>query len=68
MSVHATREAFSEIVLDEPELDPKACLTGHLNAIISEPPYDQPVTTRMRKGSLVTACSGGRVLGIGDAP
>jgi restriction system protein len=44
MSVHATREAFSEIVLDEPELDPKACLTGHLNAIISEHPYDlEPV-------------------------
>ena len=26
LSVHATREAFAGIVLDEPELDPKACL------------------------------------------
>lgn len=44
MSTHATREAFSEIVLDEPELDPKACLTGHLNAIISPNPFDlEPV-------------------------
>jgi restriction system protein len=44
MSVHATRDAFSEIVLDEPELDPVACLRRYLNAIISEHPYDlEPV-------------------------
>jgi restriction system protein len=44
MSVHATRDAFSEIVLDEPELDPVACLRGYLNAIISPHPYDlEPV-------------------------
>jgi hypothetical protein len=29
---------------------------------------DEPVTTRMRKGSLVTACSGGRVLGMATRP
>jgi restriction system protein len=30
--------------LDEPELDPKACLRGYLNALISEHPYDlEPV-------------------------
>ena len=40
LSVHATREAFAGIVLDEPELDPKACLTGYLNAVISPHPYD----------------------------
>ena len=28
VSVHAPREAFAEIVLDEPELDPVACLRG----------------------------------------
>jgi len=28
------------IVLDEPELDPKACLRGYLNALISPHPYD----------------------------
>ena len=43
-SVHATREAFAEIVLDEPELDPVACLRGYLNAIVSPHPYDlEPV-------------------------
>jgi restriction system protein len=40
ISVHASREAFGEIVLDEPELDPKACLTGFLNAVVSPHPYD----------------------------
>jgi restriction system protein len=40
LSVHATREAFAGIVLDEPELDPKACLTSYLNAVISPHPYD----------------------------
>lgn len=40
LSVHATREAFTKIVLDEPELDPKACLTSYLNAVISPHPYD----------------------------
>ena len=29
ISVHATRDAFGEIVLDEPELDPVACLRGY---------------------------------------
>jgi restriction system protein len=40
LSVHATREAFAGIVLNEPELDPKACLTSYLNAVISPHPYD----------------------------
>jgi restriction system protein len=40
ISVHATRDAFGEIVLDEPELDPKACLIGYLNAVVSPHPYD----------------------------
>jgi restriction system protein len=39
LSVHAPREEFSEIVLDEPELDPKACLRS-FNALISPHPYD----------------------------
>lgn len=44
ISVNATREAFTEIVLDEPQLDPKACLTNHLNALVSPHPYDlEPV-------------------------
>lgn len=44
LSVHAPRDAFAEIVLDEPELDPKACLRGYLNALISDHPYDlEPV-------------------------
>ena len=28
LSVHADRDSFSKIVLDEPELDPTACLRG----------------------------------------
>jgi restriction system protein len=40
LSVHAPREEFAEIVLDEPELDPKACLRSYLNALISPHPYD----------------------------
>jgi restriction system protein len=40
LSVHAPREEFAGIVLDEPELDPKACLRGYLNALISPHPYD----------------------------
>lgn len=44
LSVQAMRDAFAEIVLDEPELDPKACLKGYLNALISPHPYDlEPV-------------------------
>jgi len=44
LSVHADREPFGEIVLDEPELDPKACLTAYLNAVVSPHPYDlEPV-------------------------
>jgi restriction system protein len=40
LSVQAMRDAFAEIVLDEPELDPKACLHGYLNALISPHPWD----------------------------
>jgi restriction system protein len=40
ISTHATRDSFSEIVLDEPELDPEACLRAHLNAVVSPHPYD----------------------------
>jgi restriction system protein len=40
LSVQAMRDAFAEIILDEPELDPKACLKGFLNALISPNPYD----------------------------
>jgi hypothetical protein len=40
LSVHAPREEFAEIILDEPELDPKACLRSYLNALISPHPYD----------------------------
>ena len=44
ISTHATREAFAEIQLDEPELDPVLCLRGYLNAIVSPHPYDlEPV-------------------------
>jgi restriction system protein len=40
ISTHATREGFAEIVLDEPELDPEACLRAYLNAVVSPHPYD----------------------------
>src|SRR6266566_2592850 len=40
ISTHAMRDAFAEIVLDEPELDPVACLRGYLNAVVSPHPYD----------------------------
>lgn len=40
ISSHATREGFAAIVLDEPELDPVACLRGYLNAVVSPHPYD----------------------------
>ena len=40
ISTNATREAFGEIELDEPELDPVMCLRGYLNAIVSPHPYD----------------------------
>jgi len=40
LSVHADRGAFAKIVLDEPELDPTACLRGYLNAVISPHPWD----------------------------
>jgi len=44
LSVHADRDAFSRIVLDEPELDPTACLRSYLNAVISPHPWDlEPV-------------------------
>lgn len=44
LSVRAEREVFAEIKLDEPELDPKVCLTGYLNAVLSPHPYDlEPV-------------------------
>ncbi|WP_312018653.1 restriction endonuclease [Streptomyces sp. I05A-00742] len=48
VSLRSTREAFDDLVLDEPELDPVACL-HHLNAIVSQHPYDlepvRPVVT-----------------------
>jgi restriction system protein len=40
ISTHATRDRFAEIVLDEPELDPEACLRAYLNAVVSPHPYD----------------------------
>ena len=40
ISTNATREAFGEIELDEPELDPMLCLRGFLNVIVSPHPYD----------------------------
>jgi restriction system protein len=40
ISARATRENFAEVVLDEPELDPIACLHGYLNATVSPNPYD----------------------------
>jgi restriction system protein len=44
LSVHADRDAFNRIVLDEPELDPTACLRAYLNAVISPHPWDlEPV-------------------------
>jgi len=44
VSTHATRDAFGEIRVDEPELDPVLCLRGYLNAVVSPHPYDlEPV-------------------------
>jgi restriction system protein len=44
LSVQAERDAFGKVVLDEPELDPTACLRGYLNAVISPHPWDlEPV-------------------------
>lgn len=44
MSVGASREEFAELELDEPELDPQACLRQYLNAVVSPHPYDlEPV-------------------------
>ncbi|RZU72002.1 restriction system protein [Micromonospora kangleipakensis] len=40
ISIHATRDSFAEIVLDERELDPVVCLRGYLNAVVSPHPYD----------------------------
>jgi restriction system protein len=40
ISTHATRQGFAEIMLDEPELDPVACLRAYLNAVVSPHPYD----------------------------
>ena len=40
VSAHVTRKAFAEIVLDEPELDPVACLRRYLHATVSPRPYD----------------------------
>ncbi|TQF07758.1 restriction endonuclease [Kitasatospora acidiphila] len=39
VSVVAERDSFAELVLDERELDPALCLR-HLNAIVSQHPYD----------------------------
>ncbi|MEU6671812.1 restriction endonuclease [Streptomyces sp. NPDC046727] len=48
VSVRASRETVRDLVLDEPELDPVACLR-HLNAVVSQHPYDlepvRPVVT-----------------------
>jgi restriction system protein len=44
ISVGVSREEFGEVELDEPELDPQACLRQYLNAIVSPHPYDlEPV-------------------------
>ena len=44
LSVNAKREAFAEIKLDAPELDPMVCLTRYLNGVLSPHPYDlEPV-------------------------
>jgi restriction system protein len=44
VSTHANRDAFGEIRVDEPELDPVLCLRGYLNAVVSPHPYDlEPV-------------------------
>jgi restriction system protein len=44
ISTHATRDAFGDIRLDEPELDPVLCLRSYLNAVVSPHPYDlEPV-------------------------
>jgi restriction system protein len=44
LSVHAERDAFSKIALDEPELEPTTCLREYLNAVISPHPWDlEPV-------------------------
>jgi restriction system protein len=40
ISVNAERDAFTDIRLDEPELDPVLCLRSYLNAIVSPHPYD----------------------------
>ena len=57
LSVHAPHEEFATIVLDEPELDPRACLRSYLNALISPHPYDleavAPVQFDLRKFKFV---------------
>jgi restriction system protein len=42
ISIHVTRDAFAKIMLDEPQLDPVACLR-HLNTAVSPHPYDVKV-------------------------
>jgi hypothetical protein len=48
VSVRSSRDDFEDLVLDEPALDPVQCLR-HLNAIVSQHPYDlepvRPVVT-----------------------
>jgi restriction system protein len=48
VSLEVARDSFEELFLDEPELDPIACLR-HLNALVSPHPYDleavRPVVT-----------------------
>jgi restriction system protein len=39
VSIHVARSTFAKIILDEPQLDPIACLT-HLSAVVSPHPYD----------------------------
>jgi hypothetical protein len=40
ISIGTTRDTFAEIMLDEPELDPLACLRDFLNATVSPRPHD----------------------------
>lgn len=55
VSVVAQREAFDELVLDEPELDPQSCLK-YLGAVVSRHPHDlEPVPPSWRSTCRCTA-------------
>ena len=45
LSVHADRDEFGEMILDEPDWIPKACLRIYLNAVMSPHPYDLEAVT-----------------------